>query len=61
MEDAMANITNEAIEDEIFDEALEAAAGGNAGAYAQFGLCTVSWCSGVERQAPKIRRADIEK
>jgi hypothetical protein len=59
----MVNITNEAIDDEISDEALEAAAGVNAGAYTQFGLCTVSWCSGVRvyKQAPKMRTPDIEK
>lgn len=48
----MADVTNEPTEDEISsievsDESLEAAAfEGNAGAYTQFGLCTVSLCPG---------------
>jgi hypothetical protein len=48
----MADITNEPTEDEITnieisDESLEAAAlAGNAGAYTQFGLCTISFCPG---------------
>jgi hypothetical protein len=48
----MADITNDPIEDEIIaaeisDEALEAAAfASEAGAYTQFGLCTLSLCPG---------------
>jgi hypothetical protein len=50
---AMADITNVQSEDEnisveFSDEALEAAAlAKKAGAYTQFGLCTVSLCPGV--------------
>jgi hypothetical protein len=52
----MANITNEQTVDEIIsieisDESLEVAAcAENAGAYTQFGLCTISFCPGVKRQ-----------
>jgi hypothetical protein len=52
----MANIINEQTVDEIIsveisDESLEVAArAGNAGAYTQFGLCTVSFCPGIKRQ-----------
>jgi len=52
----MTDIATKQADDEInpvafSDAALEAAAlKGSAGAYTQFGLCTVSYCSGIKKK-----------